>query len=72
MSPFKSHLILQDAFNVTSHASTYHKWKMYEGFHNLAIKDFNWGEGGGGVRKRRDKMIQLQKATINWCMVGIL
>lgn len=47
MSPFKSHTILQDAFNVTSHGITYHKWEMYEGFHNLAIKDFNWGEGWG-------------------------
>jgi hypothetical protein len=52
MSPFKSHPILQDAFNVTSHASTYHKWEMYEGFHNLAIKDFNWGEVGEGWGKR--------------------
>lgn len=47
MSPFKNHSILQDAFNVTSHAITYHKWEMYEGFHTLAIKDFNLGGGRG-------------------------
>jgi hypothetical protein len=52
MSPFKNHSILQDAFNVTSHAITYHKWEMYEGFHTLAIKDFNWGEGGGGGEEK--------------------